>query len=312
MPEALSGTDTGNEITTENTAASEAAPKADTTKSPSGKADAGKDAGKASSSLTEAADWRSGLEGDELEIAKRYASPQDMAKAHVVLRKNNSAMIRLPGKDAKPEDVSKFVKAIGAGETPEDYKFAIPEGAELTDADRALQTKVQQVLHKHHVPVSVASELQGVVEEVKVAVLAEQERVAVQGRQSGEATLRKEWGADYEANKELAARAARELGGETFLQFVSSTIVNGHKLGDHPEFVRAFGTAGRRMGEGTFIGAVGAEQRGSLEQELDQIYRDNPPGSDKYKRPEIQKRIREINVAMYGEGPVTGRGGRTF
>jgi len=88
-------------------------------------------------------------------------------------------------------------------------------------------------------------------------------------------------------------------------------MVNGQKLGDHPVMVRMLGNIGRRMGEGEFIGAVGADQRSSLQTELNSIMAATPPGTAGYAKPEVQKRVFEINEALYGNEGIVGQGGRS-
>jgi hypothetical protein len=137
----------------------------------------------------------------------------------------------------------------------------------------------------------------------------------VAAREANEAALRKEWGADFDANKTLASRAVQAFGEvkshPEVIELFEKTIVNGQKLGDHPVMMRIFGNIGRRMGEGEFIGAVGADQRSSLQSELNEIMTKNPPGSTGYRDAAVQKRIGEINEALHGNGGIVGVAGRS-
>jgi hypothetical protein len=45
--------------------------------------------------------------------------------------------------------------------------------------------------------------------------------------------------------------------------------------------------------------------------ELDQIYKDNPPGSEGYKAASVQKRITELTERLHGGESVVGTNGRT-
>jgi hypothetical protein len=110
----------------------------------------------------------------------------------------------------------------------------------------------------------------------------------------------------------LASRAVQAFGEvkshPEVVDFFDKTMVNGQKLGDHPVMVRMLGNIGRRMGEGEFIGAVGSDQRGSLQTELQQLMNDNPPGTEKYKAPAVQARIKQINESLYGNEPASRLG----
>lgn len=259
-------------------------------------------------------DWRSTITDPEhVEFAKRMASPADAIKSAVDLRKLNSSMIRVPGKDATAEDRAKFNKAIGVPESAEGYTFDL--GREATEADKAIQVNLAKVAFENGVPATAMSALTKAVAELAGAQKAEENRVAVAARAANEAALRKEWGADYEANKTLATRAVQAFGEvkshPEVIDFFDKTMVNGQKLGDHPIMVRMLGNIGRRMGEGEFIGAVGADQRQSLQSEWNKILADTPPGSDGYRKPEVQKRITEISEALHGTEGVVGSAGRS-
>ena len=256
-------------------------------------------------------DWRSSItDPDHLEFAKRLASPADAVKVALDLRKANGSMVKVPGKDATAEDRAKFHKAIGVPEKVEDYKFDI--GREPTETDKAIQGNLAKIAFENGIPAPAMTALSKAVSELATAAKAEENRVAVAAREANEAALRKEWGADYEANKTLATRAVQAFGEvkshPEVVEFFDKTMVNGQKLGDHPVMVRMLGNIGRRMGEGEFIGAVGSEQRGSLQTELQQLMTDNPPGTEKYKSPAVQGRIKQINEALYGNEPVNRLG----
>lgn len=271
----------------------------------------------ASQSAANSGDWRVGMDGDLKEFADRFTSPVDMAKAALDLRKANSSMIRVPGKDAKPEQVAAFRKAIGAGDSEAAYEAAFSkpaDDAELSDTDKAVRGKVAQVLLKHNAPVALAGELETVVSEVAEGLEAERERVAVKAREDAQAALKKEWGADYESNAALAVRAAQTFGGQDFIDFVNQTVVNGQKLGDHPLFIKAFGQIGRRMGEGAFIGAVGQEQRASIGEkltELDDAFYAAQRSGDRAKMASLDKQRLALREQLYGAEPIVGAAGRS-
>lgn len=256
-------------------------------------------------------DWRASItDPDAKEFATRLATPADAVKVALDLRKANSSMIRVPGKDAPAEDVAKFRKAIGVPEKAEDYKFEL--GREPTEQDKAIQGNLAKIALENGIPATAMTALSKAVTELATAAKAEENRVAVEARAANEAALRKEWGADYEANKTLATRAVQAFGEvkshPEVIEFFDKTIVNGQKLGDHPVMVRMLGNIGRRMGEGEFIGAVGADQRGSLQTELSELMRANPPGTEAYKAPAVQARIKQINEALYGNEPASRLG----
>lgn len=261
-----------------------------------------------------AADWRAGItDPDAKEFASRLTTPADAVKVALDFRKANSAMIKVPGKDATPEDRAKFNKAIGVPETVEGYKFDI--GREPTDADKAIQGNLAKIAFDNGIPANAMTALSKAVSELATAQRDEQNRVAIAGREAADASLRKEMGSEYEAHKALGIRAVQAFGDvkahPEVLEFFEHKTVDGIKVGDHPVMRRIMGNVGRRMGEGEFIGAVGSDQRQSLQGELATIMKDNPPGSDGYKSRAIQSRVTAIHEALAGSTPVVGARGRS-
>lgn len=318
MTDATTATDTTAATTTaatttDTTAAAATTTQATTTDASAAAATTTATAADTTATTAAAADWRSSItDPDAVEFARRVASPADAVKIALDLRKANSAMIKVPGKDATAEDRAKFNKAIGVPDTVEGYKFDL--GREPTEADKAIQGNLAKIALDNGIPANAMSALSKAVTELATAAKAEENRVALAAREANEAALRKEWGADYEANKTLATRAVQAFGEvkshPEVIEFFDKTIVNGQKLGDHPVMIRMLGNIGRRMGEGEFIGAVGSDQRGSLQAELNQIYAANPVGSVGYRSAAVQQRVMEINESLHGAGGIVGVGGR--
>lgn len=257
--------------------------------------------------------WRATVREELRDTAGRFASVNDALEAVQNLRKDISSRVKLPGKDAKPEDIAAFRNAIGAPKDAAEY-FPAVEGVELNETDKLVQGKVAEVLHRYHVPASAAGELNAVVSEIAANFGAEQERLATEGRAQAEAQLQREWGPDYEANKQVAIRAARTFGDQALADFLSTTHVDGVKLGDHPMLVKAFAKIGRRMGEGGFMDVVSSDERGSLEQQLSELTREmlNAHDSgDRMKAQEIDKRRGDIARRLTGGQPIVGRQGRS-
>jgi hypothetical protein len=51
--------------------------------------------------------------------------------------------------------------------------------------------------------------------------------------------------------------------------------------------------------------------QGAAQARLNQLYKDNPPGTDKYKQPHVQREIAQLSRSLYGDGDIVGTGGRT-
>ena len=266
----------------------------------------------ATGAATAAPDWREGLEPELKDFAKNLSTPADAAREALKMRKELSGRIKLPAKDAKPEEVASFRKAMGVPDKADGYKFPEPPaGKELTDQDKAVRTEIATVMHEENIPSRAAERLTGVVMKLAEAQEAEWDRVAKKGRQDAEAKLKQEWAGDFDKHTTEMKRAVAEFGGDELREFADNTYVDGVKLGDHPVYLKSWAKVGARMGERGFIAPVGGEGSQTLVAEKEKLMRDNPPGTDKYKSAAVQKRLAEINEALHGAEPIVGAAGRT-
>lgn len=258
----------------------------------------------------EPTDWRAGIEDKELrDLAGRYTTPADLAKAVKDMRSELSQRIKIPGKKASEEEVAAYRKAIGVPEDASKYEFTLPEGKEATEADKAFQGKMAEVFHQANVSADQAKVLNEAWNEMTAAAEAEQVRQMQAYQEESRKALDKEWGSDKDANYNLAVRAFKNFGGSEDL--LNMQMEGGGRLGDNADFLRMFATVGRRMGEGQFIGAVGSEEKSTIQDQIDTIMRDNPPGTAKYNDPKVQQKLRALNEQLYGSEPIVGQGGRS-
>jgi hypothetical protein len=139
------------------------------------------------------------------------------------------------------------------------------------------------------------------------------------------ADLVSSWGQDAAVNVEYARSAFREM--------VASdpglvAAVDRSGIGDHPAVLEHLAKYGRlsagmmgdfstRIIEPMTINRTGptgtnrSSGGGSAREELDRIMAANPPGSEAYRQPAIQRRVEELSKQIVGTGNVIGRGGRT-
>jgi hypothetical protein len=253
--------------------------------------------------------WREGFDGELGEFASRFASVKDVTQAALDLRKANSSMIRVPSEGAKPEEIKAFHSKIGVPEKAADYKFDL--GREPTDTDKVVIGKVADVFHAHGVPAAAATAVSKAVADLAAAQMAEEDRVAKANRETADAALKKDWGADTDRNIQVAKRAVEVYGGDELKTFLNNTVVNGQVLGDHPVLVKAFAKMGLRSGEAEFVGPVTAGDRANVQSRIDAIMAANPIGSDSYKSAAVQRELQELFGKLYGNAPAVGREGRT-
>lgn len=218
-------------------------------------------------------DWRSAIEDESLRrVAERFTSPVDAVKAVADLRKRESNSVRLPGKNASEEDIASYRKAIGVPESPDKYKFSMPEGHEPTEADAAFQKSVAETFHTLGVPAETAQGLVDWFNEYSTAVHQAQVDADKQFAEESEAQLKKEWpGAEFDRNKTFANQAALRLFGDELEDVRNIETKDGRFVLDHPAFVRILAQYGREMEEGTLGGAMSEAQIETLDGEIDDL-----------------------------------------
>ncbi len=184
---------------------------------------------------------------DASHLSKRFTSPHALAKSYVSLERqlSNGNKVAIPGENSTPEEWDAFFAKIGRPEKPDGYELkapdGLPEGVWSEDEVKEFST----MAHKLGLSKKAANAL--------VSWQAERIGKAVQGQQQAlEATkaeavaaLQKEWGGNYQANLELAKKAAITFGGEEMLQ---------HPLANDPAFIKAMAKAGAAISEGKLAG----------------------------------------------------------
>lgn len=201
---------------------------------------------------SDSGNWRDTITDDSLRsVAERFNTPADAIKSVADLRKQLSTSIRVPGENASPEEVQKFYKALGVPDSPEGYKFEMPEGRQVTDADKAFQATMAQAFHAAGISGAAASKLNqawnSMQSQAEQAMLEADKKFT----EESESRLRQEWGADFDRNKELAGRAAQNLF-DNFEDARKIEMKDGRFLLDHPVIVKMLAKVGGEMAEDGF------------------------------------------------------------
>lgn len=147
------------------------------------------------------------------------------------------------------KDAGEAAKALqemeGKAAVPESadaYELPVPEGQ-----DKAFAGEAAKWMHEAGIPVAQAKVL---AEKWNAHAAAQQQAADLARQQQGEAdlaTLRQEWGGQFDANAELGRRAVRTFGVEAdAVEKISQA------LGD-AETLRLFARIGKHLGEGTLI-----------------------------------------------------------
>lgn len=186
---------------------------------------------------------------------QKFTTPDALLKSHVTLEKmlGSQNKVALPGKNATPEERAAFFKTLGMPEKPDGYNSKPPETINgkpfpkdlFSEADAKQFANFAHTLgltaeqHRALIEFDAARGLRGVDEAKLGAEKSIKEAVDA---------LKKDWGANYDANLALAERGAVACG------------FNGEEnaaLANNPAFIRAMQKVGAMVGESALPGKGG-------------------------------------------------------
>ena len=182
----------------------------------------------------------------------------DQAPADAAAAAPAEPTLKLPGKDAKPEDWAAFYRQIGAPESPEAYQIPVPEGA-----DPAFSKTAATWFHEAGLRPEQAAALSQKYNEFAAAQAAEAEkaeaaRIAaldVKNR-AEQSELKTEWGQQFDANVELGKRAARQFMGQDAADILTALE---DRVG-YKRTMQIMAAIGRGLGEHDAAGLGGTSQ----------------------------------------------------
>lgn len=140
----------------------------------------------------------------------KYKTPDDFAKGAASLSKKiGEKGIIPPGEDATPEDKAAFFNQLGRPETPDKYSWKPGEGIEL---DESVYSDRMTKLHEAGLTDSQHSAVMDIYSEEMSRVNEEFQNHQAEIAKETEASLKAEWGKDYDARVKSAAKVAEKFG----------------------------------------------------------------------------------------------------
>lgn len=252
----------------------------------------------------EGADWRSTITDETLrEHAGRFTTVADLVKDHAGLRDKLQTALVVPKDGAPPEEVAAFRKALGVPDKPDGYK--LPAADALNEDGKRVLSGVVAKMHAAGAPPAVVEAAVGTylthVAEVEQAQAAAAQRAV----EAGISDLRREWGADFDANVEFAKRGAQQFGGDGFRAFLDGAKVDGVPIGSHPAFVKVFAEIGRRMGEDGFqASALSGSAAQTVQEQIDALHTEQQKAlarGDGAAAKRIDAQLADKYKRLYGE-----------
>lgn len=186
----------------------------------------------------------------ELKRLERIADPSSVYGLYREAegRLTSGGLLKVPGKDAKPEDIAAYNKALGVPEKPEDYfkDIKLANGVEIGEADKPLVDGFAAQVHKAGAtPQFVNAALDwyyGMQEEQAAA----QDQADDDFRIESQRTLKEEWGAAYKrhtnAIESLFVSAPGGLDiendGSLYKRLLGGRTIDGRIIGNDPDIVK--------------------------------------------------------------------------
>ncbi len=245
-------------------------------------------------------DWRDSVGDDFKKDAEQYSSIDEILNRTRKTRQLLSKAIIPPGEDASEDDIANYRRKIGVPESAEKYEVTRPK--ELPDAlssEVALANEVAIATKAHELNIS-TTQLAGLMDtywqvntDMLDAIEVERERVV----KESEVALKKEWGSDFDRNKEFANSFLRNIfdDPEAALQIKLDT---GQFLLDDPIMVKAFTAAGRAMGEDGIGPVLGSGKGEEIQTQIDALT-EKQHDSTKIFSQKDSARLQELYEILY-------------
>src|SRR3990167_8829690 len=198
-------------------------------------------------------DWRLPISKDDLKKhAERYNTLDDVLQGNLEMRSKLSTAIIKPGKNAKPEEIQAWNKALGIPENQDGYQYVPAKEFEAEFKAPEAQERLKSfnaVAHK----AGLSADGYKAIMDWRNAEIAKDQRAIVEADKKfaddSEAALKKEWGKDYDRNKEFANRGAEALFKGDFKAFRELEMKDKRFLADNPIMVKAMAEFGRMTSE---------------------------------------------------------------
>lgn len=188
------------------------------------------------------ADWRKTVSKDDAKVLARldrYASPEAAMHALIAAQNKISSGELKPtlGKDAKPEEVAEYRKAMGIPESAD--KYDLGNDLALDDDDKATAAELLKAAHAtNQTPEQVRATLKAIkaLQQTSEETRFESDKKLIQ---QGEDTLRTEWGPEYRRNLNLIHGLLDGAASPGLKDaFFKSRLPDGTPIGSSPEMLK--------------------------------------------------------------------------
>jgi hypothetical protein len=186
----------------------------------------------------------------ELKRLERIANPEGLYGSFRELesRFSEGGLIKIPGKDAKPEEIAAYHKAIGVPDKPEDYlkDLKLANGAVMGDDDKPFWSSFAEAVHAAGAPPSVVAATANWYYKLQEEQAAAQDEADDAHRREAEKALKEELGPAFKRQTNAVATLfASAPGGadikndkSLFSRLMGGRLADGKVIGNDPDMLR--------------------------------------------------------------------------
>ena len=265
-------------------------------------------------------DWRQKLAGyvgagDEKSTAKelkrleKIADPSGLYASYRAIENTWASrnFVKVPGKDATPEDVAEYRKSIGVPDTPDGYfsNLKLEEGLVVPEDDMNVVKGLTEAVHlAGATPEVVSATLNYMLKQQEDAAAALDESDS-SFRGTAERELKEEYGDSYRRYvNNIGTLFASAPGGmdmdneeSVYARLLGGRLADGAKIGDDPDVVRWFVHMANNINPAGAVVEDGNQSGKSIESEIKEIegsWKDPKTKRAYYKDEKQQARYRQL------------------
>lgn len=222
-------------------------------------------------------------------------------------RMTSGGLIKMPGKDAKEEEVKEFQKALGWTEKPEEMldKIQLQDEAVLGDDDKPVLNEFLSSVHGSTNAADFVSKAANWYFARQEAAAAEMDEADFEFKDESTKALKAEWGASYKRRASaIASVFATAPGGSdaknaegVYHRLINARTPDGKVIGNDPDILRWLDSIRNEINPAASVVEDGAGAQ-SVDAELEKIRALRKTDSQKYWSEATQKRERELLEAQ--------------
>lgn len=183
-----------------------------------------------------------------------FKTKNDLAKGYGELYSKMGTAVQMPTEQSTPEEVAAFYNKTGRPEGPEGYdSFKPAEMPEGMQYDEKFEMTMRGIAHEAGISKTAMAKIVAAYNQYQASLFGSTQEQAKQAIADGDATQKKNWGADYDKNFEIVDRACAELIPQEELRTQFAELVTSKGLRNNPVFAEVFLGIGKSMLDDTLV-----------------------------------------------------------